>query len=214
MTKHAGLIAAAIIMAAALNGCSDALVFGEKSGFNLAINVNDDPSTPIHVNAGFERKVGTVVPPLEVTKDDKGHSAASGEAVSLFSGFQLKYDEPGIPTPFSGKLTIRTQFASGLAAQDISNNQAMVAKVVTGTDQASLQLDEVDRLSDAAALSLARNPPVHTALIDNAVKARDPKNLRLTDPAAARQILKMEIALSQHDPDTLAAWDAALQSVE
>jgi hypothetical protein len=97
----------------------------------------------------------------------------------------------------------RQQQAAGIALPD-----------GTGTDRASISLDEIDRLSDAAALSLARNPPVHTPLIDNAVEARDPNNLRLTDPVAARQILKMEIALSQQDLQTLAIWDAALQSVK
>jgi len=219
----AGLL---ILVSLGVTGCNNTLVFAEKSGYNLAINVNDDPSTPVHVNMGLERSIATVVPPRDVTQSDQGKTAASAEAVSLFSGFRLKYyNESELKTPFSATLAIRTQFASGMAARSISENPEMVGKVVDAsfvfdreaadleaTRQARVNkiLDSIDRLNDATAKSLAVHPPVNEDIVSKVVAARDPHNLRATNPAFARQILKMEVVLDKPNDTALAAWEAAV----
>ena len=228
MVNQTIAVSVLILTSFGIVGCNNTLVFAEKNGYNLAINVNDDPSTPVHVNIGLERNIAAVVPPLDVTKNDQGKTAASAEAVSLFSGYRLNTtDESELRTPFSATLAIRTQFASGMAAREISENPRMVAKVVDANfvfdrEAADLELarqervdhilDGIDRLNDAAARSLAADPPVDEPMVDNVVAARDPRNLRATNPAFARQIFKMEVILSKPSDTALAAWEAAVNA--
>jgi hypothetical protein len=95
-----------------LMACENTLFYGDRTGFNLSIHVNDDPTTPLRVNAGLERSAVAFVPPTHSSDE------ADGEAVNLYSGFKLLYTEE--PTAFSDTLTIRTQFASGAAALKIA----------------------------------------------------------------------------------------------
>ena len=108
--------------------CTDSLVFSEYSGFNLGISVNDEPSTPLQVNAGLERTVLAFAPPVG-DADTAGN--VRGDAVSLFSGFRLD-DDHAAPnsSAFGGTLRIRSQFASGMAARNIAQNPSAAAKVV------------------------------------------------------------------------------------
>ncbi|HET6160388.1 MAG TPA: hypothetical protein VFE34_18735 [Dongiaceae bacterium] len=107
-------------------GCQDTLIYGESTSFNLAIHVNDNPQTPLEVNAGLKRYVGEMAPPVATKKDDAGKTKADGEAVSSFSGFALTYDREGI----FGDLFIRTQFASGQPARELAKKPAAAAEVV------------------------------------------------------------------------------------
>lgn len=111
-----------ILLALGLGACENTLIYGERTGFNLAISVNDDPATPLTVNAGFERSVAGLVPPVETSKDSGGENQAVGEAVNMFSGFKLLYTEDKTSV-FGGTLTIRTQFASGAAASLIAQGK-------------------------------------------------------------------------------------------
>lgn len=111
-------------MAFALTACENTLIYAERTGFNLAIYANENPATPLEVNGGLKRSVVGLVPPTKVKKENEtssGESRAEGEAVSMFSGFRLTYDEG--EGPFAGDLSIRTQFASGVAAITIANGQ-------------------------------------------------------------------------------------------
>src|SRR6185312_13164791 len=97
-----------LLIATALTGCQDTLVYGESTAFNLAIHVNDNPQTPIEVNAGLKRYIGEMAPAVAHKTDKKGKTKASGEAVSSFSGFALTYEKD--PTfAIGGTLHIRTQ---------------------------------------------------------------------------------------------------------
>lgn len=122
-----------VVLAGLLVGaCENSLIYGERTGFNLAIQVNDDPATPLNVNAGFQRTVAALVPPTQESQEDNGRKIARGEAVNMFSGFRLEYIE-GETTVFGGTLTIRTQFASGAAAKNIAsgkNADKAVAQIV------------------------------------------------------------------------------------
>jgi hypothetical protein len=212
-----------IVASFCTSGCNNTLVFAEKSGYNLAINVNDDPSTPLHVNIGLERNIAAVVPPLDISQDDQGKSTAKGEGVSVFSGFKLKEFGASAATPFAGKLLIRTQFASGQAARDISQRPDMVARIVDvsfARDAAFVEearqkrvekiLEGIDRLNDAAALSLSANPPVQDPKVQQVVDLRDKDKQRLVKPAVARRMLKFEAAKTARDDATLATWEAAV----
>lgn len=135
-----GWRAAALVGAALLLGaCENNLIFLERAGFNLSISVNDDPATPIEVNAGLKRVIVALVPPQgDPVKTETG-ARANGEAVTMVSGYDLHYAEavtaatattPASTSWFGGTLTIRTQFASGVAAETLASNPKAVNKVV------------------------------------------------------------------------------------
>ncbi len=109
---------ALVFALSALAGCTDALVYGESSGVNLAITVDPAKSQPLEVNFGAKRSVIGIVPPVDKNEDtDK----PAGEAVSMFSHFSLNYEE-NESDPFRGKLRVRSAFASGMAARAIPDN--------------------------------------------------------------------------------------------
>jgi hypothetical protein len=110
-----------------LAACSSNVIFLERSGFNLAVNVNDDPTTPVEVNAGLNRTIVALVPP---SGGQDANKTPEGEAVNLLSGYDLQYNK-STTSALQGKLTIRTQFASGAAALAASTDAKAVAKVVT-----------------------------------------------------------------------------------
>ena len=100
-----------------LVGCHQHLVFGEGTDFNLGVTVDGTNSEPLQVNAGLRRFVTSVVPPKQTSSDSNGNAVADDEAVSMLSGFQLKYT-PDDTNPLSSasKLIIKSKFASGKAA--------------------------------------------------------------------------------------------------
>lgn len=116
---------------AVLAGCSDALIYGEGTSFNLAISVNNDPALPLSVNAGLHRTVVNLVPPLGGDVSNGNSTAARGEAVSSISSFNLT-DEGRDTNPLGGTLKIKTQFASGEAAVTIAKQPEAVAFVMRG----------------------------------------------------------------------------------
>jgi hypothetical protein len=90
-------------------------------------------------------------------------------------------------------------------------DQQFVAKAAQ--DRISAVLDQIDKLSDNAAIELEKNPPVHDSEIDKIVALRDPTNQALTTGSAAKQMLKMRAVLSGNRSEKeLAAWEAAVKS--
>ena len=99
-----------------LSGCSNHLIFSERTSFNLAIDVNTDPAVPLKVNIGFDRTIVAMVPPRHETTTELGvGTVADDEAVSLISTFDLHYED-ALPIRIFGDLSIKTGFASGQAA--------------------------------------------------------------------------------------------------
>jgi len=210
-------------------GCTNTLMFGEQTSFDLAIHVNNDPVEPVKVNAGLKRHVVAVVPPRQVERGEDS-TVAADEAVNLFSGFKLKHEDTSVLNPFAGKLTIRTQFASGAAALEVASDPSTVRKIVdvqhitftrdedfaAPERQARINelLDKVGDLQADRAISLASNPPVTDPDVERAVAARDPQQLRRTSEEVAREIVKMRLVLSQRDDAALAAWEAAITAAQ
>lgn len=112
-----------------LTGCSDALIYGERTAFNLAIRVNDDPATPVNVNAGLQRTVVSLAPPLGGQIKDGDRTSPAGESVSAISRFDLRYDQ-STAAVMAGRLTVKTQFLSGQAAVTATANPQTAARVV------------------------------------------------------------------------------------
>lgn len=123
-----GRLALLLLGSLLLGGCQNNLIFLEQSGFKLAISVNNDPTTPVEVNAGLKRSIVALVPSSgDPVKTDTG-TRANGEAVNLVSGFDLT-DTASANSALGGTLTIRTQFASGAAALAVASKPELAAKI-------------------------------------------------------------------------------------
>lgn len=111
-----------------LPACQRTLVFTEQTAFKLGIEVNNDPTTPVQVTAGLKRSVVSATPPkMPLVEAEGGGSRPEGEAVSTLGWFDLVYEDD---SPFTGKLTIRTSFASGHAATKLATTPSGIAQVV------------------------------------------------------------------------------------
>ena len=125
-------LAAALVLLAA-GGCSRTLVFAEREGVNLAINASAARTPPLEVNFGYNRIVGTTVPP--VAQDGQGTaSQPRGQAVNMVSGFQVLSATIDPAEPANVDVTISSQFASGRAATEIANNASAVAAIASFRD--------------------------------------------------------------------------------
>ncbi len=139
MRHPAGYLSLALLTIA-LGGCGKTLVFGERSGVNIALRVNADRPPPVEVNFGLDRLVGVIVPPTRYSRNND----PSGDAVSMFSGFQVESFENPIEfksisesgSPLSKvDVLIGTQFASGAAAVEVAKGDPdVVRQIVTVGD--------------------------------------------------------------------------------
>ena len=212
------IVTAAIL----LSGCHKTLVYGEQTGFNLAIQVNDDPKTPVQVNAGLKRTVGQLTPPTSLETDANGNST-NNDAVSTFSGFRLNYDEE--ENVLMGKLTIKTQFATGTAASALSDNpEAVAAFLSTDYERTEEHVEEarIERvkaiakiikdsalLPDDKAKLLACNPPLINVEARNATDF-DAECQRTADAEVARNYLLFQAGMGERSDAQLEAWEKAL----
>ncbi len=118
-----------------LGACSRTLVFAERDGVNLAIRADAAARPPIEVNFGLNRVVGTLVPPV-AEEGQEPNARPSGQAVNMFSGFQvLRFGTIDPANPVRADLQITTQFASGAAATAIATQPQVVNSVVRTPDR-------------------------------------------------------------------------------
>ena len=217
-------IAVLTVWGMALSACSDTLVYGERTGFNLAIEVNQDPETPVNVNAGLRRTIVGVVPPRSTESDGKGGSKSKGEAVSMISGFDLTDDTQD--NQLNRGLQIQTQFASGQAATIVSSKPETAAAIVTAIAAPNIArssgwAEEAARarsdrlissaalLDDASIIDLASNPPVTDQEVESTIAIVDPNNRRSTNAAAAFHVLKTRIYMSSVAHQSI--WDSEIR---
>lgn len=115
-----------------LSACGERLVMIERTGFNLGIAINQDPSTPISANAGLDRKIMGIIPAREQRTVADGVTEPFGEAVNLISGFDLRYQDT--QNLIGGELSIKSQFASGQAAKQLAENPSAANAVMDVTN--------------------------------------------------------------------------------
>jgi hypothetical protein len=161
--------AAALALLGALAACGDALVYSERTSFDLAsIRLNDDAAQPLGVSLGFNRQVVTVAPPLGGTTLENGKPVASGQAVSQFSTFRVEAVPAFVGEPQPTLLAVRSRFASGEAALEIAQAPKVVAAVMGLTPLRPLPVEVAEKqgayltcinrkLDHAALLQLARD---------------------------------------------------------
>ncbi|WP_298847522.1 hypothetical protein [uncultured Ruegeria sp.] len=119
--KVPSILAAIAICGSGLAGCTEvqdrALVYGERSGVNIALRSDPAKALPVEVNAGVQRRVTTLVPPQK--RNDAGRPI--DEAVNMISSFDLKYDNAGGSEGlFAGTTAIASIFTTGAAADALA----------------------------------------------------------------------------------------------
>lgn len=147
-----------VIFTFLLSGCTNRLIYGEKTEFDLAVVGSPPEVGKTSVNIGLNRTVLAVVPSTKVVKE-KLDIKASDESANMMSDFrqQAVYTEhPNIPcgqkiadenlldTLFGVftqqcTLTINTAFASGKTAQSISQDEKASKAFMTLTGSGEKQ---------------------------------------------------------------------------
>ena len=117
----ARLVLLLLLAAAAMTGCAtNAATFYEGTRFALAGEYNPASGQPVNLSLGYKRRIAAIVPPQvaapPATEKDP-HPIHKGEALSLVSLFDVG---PG-GANFGDGVIIRSTFASGMAARDLTN---------------------------------------------------------------------------------------------
>jgi len=199
------------LLTLALGGCGKTLVFGERSGVNIALRFDTDRPPPVEVNIGLERRVGTIVPPTRYARNNE----PSGDAVSMFSGFQVEsFDEPiSIPTasvptsaagPFNVDVLIGTQFASGAAAVEIAKGDpGVVAAIVkVGSAQSLIPVSvRVASLFDQASVGIGNLTLNGRRCLARALGIPLPANSDTASDNTVNLELRKNLSTRKNEPD-------------
>lgn len=121
LSKIPNVLVAIAVFGSGLAGCTEiqdrALVYGERSGVNIALRSDPAKALPVEVNAGVQRRVTTLVPPQQ----RNGAGRPIDEAVNMISSFDLKYDNADASQGlFGGKTRIASIFTTGAAAEALA----------------------------------------------------------------------------------------------
>lgn len=189
MTTNAKtILCSALLVTTLITGCDRALVFGDRTGFNLAIRSDTVKGEPLEVNVGLRRQVVGFVPP-QGRKDGR----ADGEAVNMFARTDIRRTEK-TTSPLDDKILIRSKFASGAAALAAENNpkaaaaiekapkfvqtsdpsdQAVNTKLLNYISQGQPQAEKYLDKAKAEGLSVSKRPDAISSAIETVI---DPKN--------------------------------------
>ncbi len=184
--------------------CGNTLVYGERTSLSLGIDVNTNVATPLNVNMGFNRTVAGLVPP---TKKPDG-SQVNGEAANMFSGFDLRYANAETRA-LGGKLTVKTQFASGESAIEISKAPSIAALIagrplaVETPEQMVRKTATIDRIKRLA----AANP-------DGAMTLSSLFAPTMPVTSAADAIGNLAGVVTEADDTTMSRLDSALTALK
>ncbi len=98
-----------------------------------------------------------------------------------------------------------------LLQRDVEREISGVASVTQSQNLVGALLKKIQTLPDDRAITLIKKPPVAlTSLVQEAIEARDPQNLREQNGDTARQLLQQMVVLGNKDEMTLVAWRSAL----
>lgn len=163
--------------------CDRAIVYGDRTGFNLAIRTDVAEGQPVEVNAGLQRRVGGFVPPRK--RDENGN--AVGEAANLMSRFELTR-KAGEGLGLADTIWINSAFVSGDAAVKASQNADSVASIFSApgirVSDAPEDVDAIGKLLNFTAVS-EENRQAYLIL----ARARGLKVAPDTDPFAAQDAI-------------------------
>jgi hypothetical protein len=201
------LLAALAVLTA--GGCSRTLVFAEREGVNLAIRADPARSPPLEVNFGYNRVVGTTVPPVAEKQGSGVTTEPHGQAVNMISGFQVlsaKIDPAN--KPLNVDLTISSQFASGRAATAIADNAPAVAAIARLSDApVNATLPELRQRVRDASTALARLTPAQQR---RAAVSLGEQGLATRSDAQVNDALRDRLDRARTDPVALDRFIAAL----
>lgn len=211
----------------------------------LGVTLAENPKTELYeAKVGYIRSQFYSVPTaknVETTGDPSHLSNDASTTPDLVSGIRVQSDARqlllgvNISESFAvGKVAVMSPAAVAMYisdAKDVNTASAAAQATASTTAMASVRdpafvaqttqarvdniLTKIDKLSDASAIDLEKNPPVKDPDVDKIVALRDPTNQRATVGSAARQILKMRAVLSgKRSEQELSAWEAAVKSAE
>jgi hypothetical protein len=104
---------------ATISGCAQittqTMVFGERTGLNIGINVDPAKATPFEFNTGFRRQVVGIIPASKLNELGE----ADGEATNMISHFELEQPTDEDANPFNEQIAMRGAFISGKAALEL-----------------------------------------------------------------------------------------------
>lgn len=112
-----------LVVVTAVSACTDALVYGDRTGFNLAVRTDATDGHPLEVNAGLQRRIAGFVPAKQIQD-----GVATGEAANMMSS-QNVAREAGEGLGLGDTITINNTFVSGPAAVEASGNKESVKAI-------------------------------------------------------------------------------------
>lgn len=116
-----------MLIAFALNasGCQRALVYGDRTGFNLAVRTDPAKADVLGVNAGLQRQVVGFVPPQARNSEGRANS----EAVNMISRTDIRRTRAQDGNAFNDNIRIHSAFISGAASTEAKENPGLVSAV-------------------------------------------------------------------------------------
>lgn len=108
------------------SGCQRALVYGDRTGFNLAVRTDPAKADILEVNTGLQREVVGFVPPQAHTADGN----ADGEAVNMISRTDIRRTRASDGNPFNDNIKIHSAFISGAATVEAPENSKLIRTVI------------------------------------------------------------------------------------
>lgn len=142
-----------LLMALAGAGCSNRLIFAEKSSVAIAVGLAGTGLEPVSVQIGSKRAVGAVVPPT-----------TTGEAASMISLFKVSLQDE------NGNINLRNGFAAGAAATTLAESPALMDRLfMTGTPALTAEAVPIKNslMACAKALILPANATAANALVND-----------------------------------------------
>jgi hypothetical protein len=204
-----------LLAATGMTGCAtNAATFYEGTRFALAGEYNPASGQPVNLSLGYKRRISAIVPPQEgapAATTANPNPTHSGEALSLVSLFDVG---PGGPN-FGDGVIIKSTFASGMAARDLTNTPNAAANI-----QGLFAKETLPLLSRAAAArkeALFKELRSRKITEPQAAQILQAAGLRAAPPAGCppseEALCTLQRALSETDEATLQRLESASTQV-
>jgi hypothetical protein len=201
-------LAAIVVLAGALTGCSsNAATFYEGTRFAFVTEYNPASGEPVNLTLGYKRRIAAVVPPQTSTTDP--NLPHKGETLSLVSTFEV---EPG--AVIGDGVIIRNIFASGMAAQELTKDNAEenVTALFAASSLPDLSAGALDRRDKLLArFKTLGNDQAKAILQASGLAPKPPRRCSRNNATEARCTLKD--TLSRADENDIGRLQSAFDTV-
>lgn len=216
MPRSSPLALLALLLASAgLTACAtNAATFYEGTRFALVGEYNPASGQPLNLSLGYKRRIAAVVPPQDAAPaatPENPNPLHAGEALSLVSLFDVG---PAGPR-FGDGVIIRSTFASGLAARELTASPNAAANVKGLFAKETLPLLSPE--ADARRSALFRQFAARNVTEAQAARILQAAGLRAAPPPgcapAEEARCTLRRALSETDEATLQRMESAFTQV-